>query len=248
MGEHEQMAGVPTWFGPAERPLFGWAHVPKNARARGVAVFCHPLGREAANALPAVRVAGAQAAATGIAALRFDYAGTGDSAGHLTDPDRVSDWLDSIDQAVALARTMCPGPVILVGLRAGALLATASCNRGTTVDGLVLWDPSPSGPKIPAARANPVGHRFRRAATRGRLGRRAGVLLLAPDGARPLAHRPSSARSVGTADDRLRPGRRPDHGQHPSPVRGGRRRLGRRGRPERPFRCVPRRCWSCPGP
>jgi acetyl esterase/lipase len=145
VGEHNGMTGVPTWFGPAVRPLHGWVHVPKNGRARGVAVFCDPLGREAANALPAVRVAGAQAAANGIAALRFAYAGTGDSAGQLTDPDRVSDWLDSIDQAVALARSMSPGPVILVGLRAGALLATASCNRGTTVDGLVLWDPSPSG-------------------------------------------------------------------------------------------------------
>jgi alpha-beta hydrolase superfamily lysophospholipase len=139
------MTGVPTWFGPIERPLHGWVHVPKNGRARGVTVFCPPLGREAANALPAVQVACAQAAAAGMAALRFAYDGTGDSAGRLSDPDRVSTWLDSIDQAVELARTLCPGPVILVGLRAGGLLATAACDRGTAVDGLVLWDPSPSG-------------------------------------------------------------------------------------------------------
>jgi alpha-beta hydrolase superfamily lysophospholipase len=108
-------------------------------------VFCPPLGREASNALPAVQVACAQAAAAGLVALRFDYDGTGDSAGRLSDPDRVSAWLDSVHRAVGLARTLCPGPVILVGVRTGALLATASCERGTTVDGLVLWDPSLSG-------------------------------------------------------------------------------------------------------
>jgi hypothetical protein len=125
--------------------LHGWVHLPDNGRARGVAVFCNPLGREAANALPAVRAACAQAAATGVVGLRFDYGSTGDSAGELDDPGRVSDWVDGIDQAVALARRLCAGPVVLAGLRAGALLATEAVGRGTAVDTLVLWDPVRSG-------------------------------------------------------------------------------------------------------
>jgi acetyl esterase/lipase len=141
----ELKLGTPTWFGPSGRPLHGWVHLPEDARARGVAVFCNPLGRESANALPAVRVACAQAAATGVVGLRFDYGGTGDSAGEVDDPGRVADWVDSIDHAVALARRLCPGPVVLVGIRAGALLATEAVGRGTAADTLMLWDPIRSG-------------------------------------------------------------------------------------------------------
>ena len=53
----ELKLGTPTWFGPSGRPLHGWVHLPEDARARGVAVFCNPLGRESANALPAVGAA-----------------------------------------------------------------------------------------------------------------------------------------------------------------------------------------------
>lgn len=139
------VSGTPTWFGPKERPLFGWVHLPAQGRARGVAVFCNPIGREAANALPAVRSACDEVASTGIVALRFDYGGTGDSAGGLDDPGQVDDWVDSVGHAVAMARTISPGPVVLVGMRVGALVATEAVSQGTAVDRLVLWDPVSSG-------------------------------------------------------------------------------------------------------
>lgn len=139
------MVATPTWFGPTERRLFGWLHLPENGRSRGCAVLCPPLGHEAANALPAMQALGDALADHGVASLRFSYAGTGDSVGALDDPDRVTDWTDSIDTAVALARSTGGGPVVLVGLRMGALLAAQALAGGTTVDGLVQWDPYSSG-------------------------------------------------------------------------------------------------------
>ena len=139
------MKAVPTWFGPPARPLFGHAHLPDGGTARGMVVMCSPLGREAANALPALQALADQLTASRVAALRFAYAGTGDSAGSLDDPDRVSDWVASIDHAVALARRSTGGPVVLLGMRMGALLALEAIDRGTTVDHLVVWDPYTTG-------------------------------------------------------------------------------------------------------
>ncbi len=108
-------------------------------------VLCPPLGREAANALPAFQVVGDRLAAEGIAALRFDYNGTGDSAGVWGDPDRLDEWVTGIEEAVDFAGRVTEAPVVLIGMRMGALLAAEAVARGTTVTGMVLWDPCPSG-------------------------------------------------------------------------------------------------------
>lgn len=67
--------------------------------------------------------------------MRFDYDGTGDSAGDDTDPGRVAAWRDSIGEAMHTLReaTGCTR-IGLVGVRLGATLAAghdAAC--------LVLW-------------------------------------------------------------------------------------------------------------
>jgi alpha-beta hydrolase superfamily lysophospholipase len=136
---------TPTWFGPPDRALFGWWHLPDDHQAKGVVVLCGPLGRECANALPAMQALSDRLARSGLAALRFDYAGTGDSAGSLDEPGRLSDWLSSIDEAMAVARGSSSGPLVVIGMRMGALLATEAVTRGTPVDGLILWDPCLSG-------------------------------------------------------------------------------------------------------
>ncbi len=139
------MRVTPTWFGRPERPLFGYFHLPEDGKARGTVVMCAPLGREEANGQPAMQALADQLAGAGVAALRFSYAGLGDSAGNLADPGRLSDWLGSVDEAVSLCRDAIPGPLVLLGMRMGALLAVEAVARGTSVDHLILWDPCSSG-------------------------------------------------------------------------------------------------------
>ncbi|MGD0392045.1 MAG: hypothetical protein ABSC41_05320 [Acidimicrobiales bacterium] len=139
------MKATPTWFGPPERPLFGCLHCPDGGLARGTVVMCGPLGREFANAQPAMQALSDQLAGIGVAALRFAYAGTGDSAGDPDGPGRVSDWLASVDEAVSFARRSSEGPVVLLGMRMGALLAIEAVTRGTAVDHLIAWDPWATG-------------------------------------------------------------------------------------------------------
>ncbi len=139
------MKATPVWFGPPARPLFGFVHCPAGGRARGTVVMCGPLGRELANAQPALQALADQLAGAGVAVLRFAYAGTGDSAGDTDGPARVPDWLASIDEAVSFARRSSEGPVVLLGMRMGALLAIEAVARGTVADHLVAWDPWATG-------------------------------------------------------------------------------------------------------
>lgn len=139
------MRTTPTWFGAPEQRLFGWFHLPASGRARGIAVLCSPLGREEANATPAMQMLADALAAGGVGALRFDYAGTGDSTGRSEDPGRLDAWLSSVGEAVDLARQVTPGPVVLIGMRMGALLASEAMARGLRADGFVGWDPCRSG-------------------------------------------------------------------------------------------------------
>jgi pimeloyl-ACP methyl ester carboxylesterase len=82
----------------------------------------------------------------GYAAMRFDYSGTGDSAG--AEPDAtLHAWLDDIECAVDELRAASGATqVLVVGLRAGALLAALVERRGRVrFQHLVLWDPVVDG-------------------------------------------------------------------------------------------------------
>ena len=76
----------PLFFGaqdPAhDEALYGVCHEPEPTRARPLGVvLCQPILHEAADARRAMRALGDQLAAAGVATLRFDYSGTGDSGG-----------------------------------------------------------------------------------------------------------------------------------------------------------------------
>src|SRR3984957_6689181 len=83
---------TPLWFGPDKRPLFGWVHAPTDGMARGAAVLCPPLFLEQDIAYYSFRRLAEELAARGVLAVRFDYDGTGDSAGGAEDPGRVRAW------------------------------------------------------------------------------------------------------------------------------------------------------------
>jgi pimeloyl-ACP methyl ester carboxylesterase len=136
---------TPIWFGSEERPLFGMFQVPESGLARAGVVVCPPFGRDLLHAHYTLRCLGDEMAARGVCTLRFDYDGTGDSAGTGNDPQRVRSWLDSIAAAVATMRTSGVESVFVVGMGLGATLAAQVVGADENIDGLVLWDPEPSG-------------------------------------------------------------------------------------------------------
>src|SRR5436190_8330984 len=87
---------TPLFFGPEQRSLFGWYHAPKDAGRELAVVICPPFGHEYINSHRSLRHLADRLAEQGMAALRFDYDGTGDSAGGDTEAARVAAWRESI--------------------------------------------------------------------------------------------------------------------------------------------------------
>jgi alpha-beta hydrolase superfamily lysophospholipase len=136
----------PLWFGPAERPLFGWFHVPAGGRARCGVVLCPPIGDEERRVYLTYRKLAESLASAGLAVLRFSYDGSGDSAGTLDDPDRIEAWTSSISHAVEAVRAAGVEQVAAVGMRLGATLVTRAAGAmDRSLAAIVLWDPCVTG-------------------------------------------------------------------------------------------------------
>lgn len=136
---------VPIWFGPADRPLFGWFHSTADRMARAGVLLCPPVGHEYHESYSTLRLLAEKLADLGTCVLRMDYDGVGDSAGDYLDPGRAAAWLGSVLEGVAVLRRAGARSVVMVGMRTGALLAGLAAGRDGAVDGLVLWDPVLSG-------------------------------------------------------------------------------------------------------
>ena len=134
------------FFGTSERALFGAYDPPRVKRtpAAGV-VLCAPMGQEYMRAHKALRQLAMQLSKAGFHVLRFDYFGTGDSAGRCEDGS-VEQWVADVGTAVdELKDTAGLATVSLVGLRLGATLAASAAADRADIDGLVLWDPIVDG-------------------------------------------------------------------------------------------------------
>ncbi len=151
------LRSVALWLGSSDRPLFAWLDIPEDGRVVGAAVICPSMGLEAAYSARGVRDLARRLVAAGWAALRIDYAATGDSAGIWTDPGLVDEWLRSVRTAIDYARGLGVPRVAVVGLRLGATLAAAELARGGPVDDVVLWDPCATGAGVPAGAVRAVG-------------------------------------------------------------------------------------------
>ncbi|WP_336670201.1 alpha/beta hydrolase [Tsukamurella sp. USMM236] len=127
-----------TYFGPADAPLYGALHLPASRRVRGAVLLVPPLAKEQYDAQRGLRRLAALLAADGLAVLRFDYLGTGDSAGPAGLPDAAAGWIVSVRHADAYLRDLGVRAPAVVALRAGAAVAGAA---GLTPPAAVLWDP-----------------------------------------------------------------------------------------------------------
>jgi len=103
-------------------------------------VLCPPLFQEEQFSRPVLAALGRDLAAAGVDVARFDYAGTGDSAGR---PDRVG--LDGLVESAlrchAWLGERVAGPVGMLGIRLGAAVARLAASRSPDVAFLALVDP-----------------------------------------------------------------------------------------------------------
>ena len=81
----------------------------------------------------------------GLATLRFDMPGTGNSAGEATEPGRVAAWRAAVRACAGWLADRHDGRVILFGHRFGALMALDASASGVSAERLVLLDPPVSG-------------------------------------------------------------------------------------------------------
>jgi pimeloyl-ACP methyl ester carboxylesterase len=138
---------VDGWFGPPGRPAFGRLHRPAAPRpdAPGV-VLCAPIGPEAAGTDRTLRHLAERLAARGLPVLRFDWDGTGDSAGDGLDPDRLGAWARTLREGLAAAgQALGVTRWVLAGVRLGATLAVREAALRGDVDAVVAIAPVVSG-------------------------------------------------------------------------------------------------------
>jgi alpha-beta hydrolase superfamily lysophospholipase len=140
------MSGSPIVFQAASGACLGWFHAARGAPRRVAVVLCRPLGYEALCTYRTYTQLAQTLAAAGFDVLRFDYHGSGDSAGGDTDGQRVDAWLASIAAAVEQAKQLSgTNEVALFGMRFGATLAMEAAQRMGGIGSLMLWAPCPSG-------------------------------------------------------------------------------------------------------
>jgi uncharacterized protein len=135
----------PIYFGKAGRQLFGVYHPPQQKRAADAVVICNPIVQEYMRTHWALRKLAASMAREGLHVMRFDYLGTGDSAGG-AELYSVAQWCADIKAAAAeLLDLSGARKVSLVGLRLGGALAATVAGNGLAVKDLVLWEAPASG-------------------------------------------------------------------------------------------------------
>ncbi|GAB3135090.1 alpha/beta hydrolase [Tsukamurella serpentis] len=127
-----------TYFGPEDRPVYGALHLPSEGTARGAVLLVPPLAKKQYDAQRGLRRLADLLTARGLAVLRFDYYGTGDSSVPSGLPGAVADWIESVRHAHDYLAALGAGDPAVVAVRAGALLAAAA---ELTPPALVLWDP-----------------------------------------------------------------------------------------------------------
>lgn len=137
---------TPVLLTGGEFTLYGVLHRPEGGMAPLGCVCCAPFAEEKKGAHRLLVDLARALARRGVPVLRFDYRGTGDSAGAFTD-FTLAGAIADISQAVSFLQARCGVPRVgLLGVRLGAALAAQALPAigmaGTT---LVLWEPVTNG-------------------------------------------------------------------------------------------------------
>ena len=137
----------PFYFGSSKRPLFGIHHPPKSDVQRNFGVvLCPAIGQDYMRTHRGLKQLAIQLSKSGFHVLRFNYFGTGDSAGESTEAT-LEQWIDDVGDAIEeLKDTAGVRQVSLVGIRLGAAVAAQAAHGRQEISSLVLCDPVVTGP------------------------------------------------------------------------------------------------------
>jgi len=135
----------PYFFGPPERQLFAVHHPAQIAGRRHGAVICYPWGHEYVNSLRGCRQLAARLARLGMDVLRFDYYGTGDSAGQGEDASLSTCVEDVVRATEELVSSCGVRTVSMIGVRWGGCVASLAATLRVELENLVLWEPVVAG-------------------------------------------------------------------------------------------------------
>lgn len=133
----------PAFFGPEARRLFGVRHLPREG-TRAALLMCPPLLHEQMRSYRFFSQVASQLAGAGIACLRFDYYGTGDSEGDDADFRPAATTQDLVSAAEALRHAAPDVPLVVMGARASALFAWRDA-AALGASALWLWQPVTDG-------------------------------------------------------------------------------------------------------
>jgi alpha-beta hydrolase superfamily lysophospholipase len=132
------------WIGPVDRPLMSWLSAPVGGSGAVGAVIVPPVGYEYWSSHRTLRTLAERLAQQGCRALRFDFDGTGDSAGDQWDRDRMDAWRSGVDHAADALRRWGVSTLVVIGLRIGGTLALLQ-GGDVGADAVVAWAPVVKG-------------------------------------------------------------------------------------------------------
>lgn len=133
----------PILLGTADRQLFGVRYAPTSPVRAGV-LICPPLFHEQFLSYRLLSLTAARLSEAGLACLRFDYNGSGDSQGDDAAFSLAGAIADTRTALQALRAEVGAVPIVVVGVRAGIWPALAVV-ESAAVERVCLWQPLASG-------------------------------------------------------------------------------------------------------
>jgi alpha/beta superfamily hydrolase len=137
----QRAAAQPLYLDLPAGPVFAVYHAPSPDAPTATAVLlCPPWGWNDITSYRARRAWAEHLADAGHPTLRFDFPGTGDSAGAPGDDGRLAAWRGAVTGATAWLRDAAGGRrVAAVGMGLGGLVAIHAIGDGAAIDELVAW-------------------------------------------------------------------------------------------------------------
>ena len=136
------------WLTSGEFELATHAHLPESVTASTAVLVCNTVGHEAIHAYRSMLRLGDAIAAAGLAAFRFDFAGSGNSSGDADAADLVAAWQANIEDQVRDLRERWGFERIVVVAKGGATLIDLTTGGSTE-----LPEPEDAGLEIVSERS-----------------------------------------------------------------------------------------------